>query len=342
MTRSPPISRPPVQRIDPVVTSNKPRILVTRKWPERVEALIAARYDATFNVDDRPLDEAALIAAMRDYDAICPTITDRLHGGLLGVEGRRVRMIANYGAGHEHIDLAAARSTGLIVTNTPGVLTDATADIAITLMLMTSRRAGEAERELRAGRWTGWRPTHLLGTSLQGKVLGLVGFGRIAQAMAKRARFGFGMEIVYYSRRPGAQADVEHLGARYVGSLGEMVAQCDFVSLHIPGGAETRNIINDDIFARMPSHAILINTARGDVVDEDAMVTALESGAIAGAGLDVFVGEPKLSQRLIDAPNTVLLPHLGSATCETREAMGMRALANLDDWREGRVPRNSL
>lgn len=322
--------------------SGKPRILVTRKWPERVEALIAERYDATFSADDVPLTEAALAAAMRDYDALCPTITDKLHAGIIGVEGRRVKIIANYGAGFEHVDLAAAQAAGLIVTNTPDVLTDATADIAVTLMLMASRRAGEGERELRAGQWTGWRPTHLLGTSLRGKTLGLVGFGRIAQAMAERARFGFGMEIVYFSRRPAAPEDEQRLGARYVPSLTQMVEQCDFVSLHIPGGAQTRNIIDAQVLSHMAPHAILINTARGDVLDEGALVDALEAGRIGGAGLDVFAGEPNVSQRLRDAPNAVLLPHLGSATLETREAMGMRALANLDDWREGRVPRDSL
>lgn len=322
--------------------SDKPRILVTRKWPERVEAMIAERYDATFNDHDTPLTDAALAAAMRDYDAICPTITDKLHAGIMGVEGRRAKIIANYGAGVDHIDLAAAHAAGVIVTNTPGVLTDATADIAVTLMLMTSRRAGEGERELRAGRWTGWRPTHLLGTSLRGKTLGLVGFGRIAQAMAERARFGFGMNIVYFSRRPGALDDVQRLDARYVPSLTQMVAQCDVVSLHIPGGAETRNIINAQVLGHMAAHAILINTARGDVVDEGALIDALESGRIGAAGLDVFAGEPHVSQRLRDAPNTVLLPHLGSATQETREAMGMRALANLDDWKEGRAPQDSL
>ena len=321
---------------------DKPRILVTRKWPEPVEALIAQRYDATFNDRDVALTSAQLAAAMRDFDAICPTITDPLDASILGVAGRRVQIIANYGAGVDHIDLAAARAAGIVVTNTPGVLTDATADIAITLMLMTTRRAGEGERELRAEQWTGWRPTHLLGTSLRGKTLGLVGFGRIAQAMAERARFGFGMDIVYFSRRPGAQEDEQRLGARFVPSLVDLVAQSDVVSLHIPGGAETRNIIDAAIFAHMAPHAILINTARGDVVDEGALIDALEAGRIGGAGLDVFAGEPHVSQRLRDAPNTVLLPHLGSATRETREAMGMRALANLDDWREGRTPRDSL
>lgn len=321
---------------------DKPRILVTRKWPDRVQALIAERYDATFNDDDIALTSAQLAAAMRDFDALCPTITDRLDASILGVAGRRVQIIANYGAGVDHIDLPAVRTAGLIATNTPGVLTDATADIAITLMLMTARRAGEGERELRAGQWTGWRPTHLLGTSLRGKTLGLVGFGRIAQAMAERARFGFGMNIVYFSRRPGAQDDERRLDARYVPALTDMVAHSDVVSLHIPGGAETRNIIDAGIFAHMAPHAILINTARGDVVDESALIDALETGRIGGAGLDVFAGEPHVSQRLRDAPNTVLLPHLGSATRETREAMGLRALANLDDWREGRVPRDSL
>jgi len=322
--------------------SNKPRLLVTRKWPDRVQAQIAEHYDATFNDDDVPLTNAQLAAAIRDYDAICPTITDRLDASILGAADRRAKIIANYGAGVDHIDLAAAHAAGVIVTNTPGVLTDATADIAITLMLMTSRRAGEGERELRAGQWTGWRPTHLLGTSLRGKTLGLVGFGRIAQAMAQRARFGFGMDIVYFSRRPGAPEDEQRLDARYVPSLTDMVAQSDVVSLHIPGGRETRNIIDAKIFAHMAPHAILINTARGDVVDEGALIDALEAGWIGGAGLDVFAGEPHVSQRLRDAPNTVLLPHLGSATLETREAMGLRALANLDDWREGQPPRDRL
>ncbi len=318
------------------------RVLVTRKWPDRVEALIAERYDATFNQHDAPLGVEQLASAMREYDAVCATITDRIDADILRVEGRRAGMIANFGAGFDHIDLTAAREAGVVVSNTPGVLTDATADLAITLMLMTSRRAGEGERELRAGAWQGWRPTHLLGTSLRGKTLGLVGFGRIAQATAERARFGFGMEIAYFSRRPGSQDEVERLGARYFPTLDGLAGSCDFLSLHVPGGPETRGMINAAVLARMPAHAILINTARGDVVDEPALVEALTEGAIAGAGLDVFVGEPAIGPDLLDAPNAVLLPHLGSATIETREAMGLCALANLDDWREGRRPRNCL
>ncbi len=318
------------------------RVLVTRKWPERIEALIAKRYDATFNESDLPLRPDQLAAAMRDYDAICSTITDRIGADILGVDGRRAQIIANFGAGFEHIDLSAAEKAGVLVSNTPGVLTDATADLAITLMLMASRRAGEGERELRASAWQGWRPTHLLGTSLRGKTLGLVGFGRIAQATAERARFGFGMDIAYFSRKPGPQDAVDRLGARYFPSLDELAGHCDFLSLHVPGGPATHNLINAAILARMPRHAILINTARGDVVDEAALVKALTDGAIGGAGLDVFVGEPAVNPELLHAPNTVLLPHLGSATIETREAMGLCALANLDDWREGRKPRNCL
>lgn len=320
----------------------RPRVLVTRKWPDRIQALMAERYDATFNLSDIPLTVAQLTAAMREYDAICTTITDRISADVLGVDGRRAQMIANFGAGFEHIDLAAAKNAGIVVSNTPGVLTDATADLAITLMLMTSRRAGEGERELRAGSWTGWRPTHLLGTSLRGKRLGLVGFGRIAQATAARARFGFGMEIAYFSRRPGPLDEVERLGAQYCATLDELAGHCDFLSLHVPGGPDTRNMIDAAILAKLPRHAIVINTARGDVIDEGALVKALTEGTIAGAGLDVFVGEPAVCPELLAAPNTVLLPHLGSATIETREAMGLCALANLDDWREGRAPRNQL
>lgn len=320
----------------------RPRVLVTRRWPARVEAAIAARYDATFSADDRPLRGDELAAAMREYDALCTTITDRIDRSVLDVPDRRARIIANFGAGVDHIDLEAAREIGLLVTNTPGVLTDATADIALTLILMTTRRAGEGERELRAGQWTGWRPTHLLGTSLSGKTLGLFGFGRIARATAERARFGFGMSIAYHSRSRSSAEEEARLCARYCASLQELASTCDVLSLHVPGGAPTRGIVGAEVLAVMPRHAILINTARGDVVDEDALVRALAEGAIAGAGLDVFVGEPAVSAQLREAPNTVLLPHLGSATIETREAMGFCALANLDDWREGLVPRNNV
>ena len=320
------------------MAGDRPRVLVTRKWPEAVERRLSQRFDVTLNATDIPLDEAALIAGIRSHDAICPTITDRMLAGILGAELRRAGIVASYGVGFEHIDVAAAKAAGIAVTNTPGVLTDATADLALTLILMTARRAGEGERELRSGGWTGWRPMHLLGTSLKGKTLGLVGFGRIAQATAERARFGFGMEIAYYARRPGPEDLVARLGARFVSDLGALLGQSDFVSLHVPGGAETRHLIGAAAIARMQPHAILINTARGDVVDEGALIAALETRRIAGAGLDVFAGEPNVAPALRALENAVLLPHLGSATRETREAMGMRAFDNLEAWFDGKAP----
>lgn len=316
--------------------TGRPRILLTRRWPDAVEQRAAARFEVTLNRDDRPLSEAELGAAMRTHDALCPTITDRVTAAVLGVSDRRVGIVASYGVGYEHIDLAAARAAGVRVTNTPGVLTDATADLALTLILMTARRSGEGERELRAGAWTGWRPTHLLGHSLKGKRLGLVGFGRIAQATAERARFGFGMEIAYYARHPAPADIADRLDARFVPDLGDLLGSADFVSLHVPGGAETRHMIDGAALAQMRTDAILINTARGDVVDEAALIAALQERRIAGAGLDVFAGEPNVSPALRAIDNAVLLPHLGSATRETREAMGLRVLANLEAWFDGK------
>jgi lactate dehydrogenase-like 2-hydroxyacid dehydrogenase len=249
---------------------------------------------------------------------------------------RKTGLIANFGVGFEHIDVAACQRAGVAVTNTPGVLTDATADIAMLLILMTARRAGEGEREVRAGGWAGWRPTHLLGRELKGRTLGLVGFGRIAVATAERARFGFGMDIVYYARRR-ADSDVEtRLGARFHADLGSLLESADVVSLHVPGGRETRHMIDRGALARMKPDALLINTARGTVVDEDALAEALRSGAIGGAGLDVYAVEPMVPDALKRLGNVVLLPHLGSATVETRVAMGMRAAANVEAWIEGR------
>lgn len=311
--------------------SVRPRILLTRRWPEMVEQRLAARYDVTFNHGDRPMDAAALIQAMRDHDALCPTVTDRVTRDIVLAEGRRARIIANYGAGYEHIDLAAAREAELLVTNTPDVLTEATADIAMTLMLMAMRRAGEGERELRAGDWTGWRPTHLVGQSLDGKLLGLVGFGRIARAVAKRAQ-AFGMRIAYHSRRPADDMPAD----AYVADLGALAEQADILSLHAPGGAETRHMVDAALLARMPAHAVLVNTGRGTLIDEGALAQALADRRIAAAGLDVYEAEPQVHPGLIALPNVVLLPHLGSATIEARTAMGMKVADNLDRFFAGK------
>jgi lactate dehydrogenase-like 2-hydroxyacid dehydrogenase len=314
----------------------RPRVLVTRRWPEEVERQLAERFDVVFNDGDTPLGAVELAAAMADYDVLCPTVSDKIDAAVIA-GGERVRLIANYGVGFEHIDVVAAKAKGIAVSNTPGVLTDATADIALTLILMAARRAGEGERELRAGKWSGWRPTHLLGASLTGKTLGLVGFGRIGIATARRAHHGFGLKIAYYGRREALPDVARELDATFYPDLKELLAASDFVSLHIPGGEETTNLIGAEALAAMKPGAYLINTARGGVVDHAALAEALRSGHLAGAGLDVFPAEPKVPEELLGLENVVLLPHLGSATRETRIAMGERALANVVAWAEGRA-----
>lgn len=307
----------------------KPIVVVTRRLPGEVEAEVARDFDARFNPDDRPFTPDQLKEALRTADAILPTVTDKLTADVLSVEPMRTRLLANFGVGFNHIDVAAARARGLAVSNTPDVLTDATADLALTLLLMTARRAGEGERHLRAGQWTGWRPTHMLGTHVTGKTLGLVGMGRIARAVARRAHHGFGMRVLFHDPYPPTPAEAAALGAEPVASLDELFAGSDFVSLHCPATPETRHLVNAERLGQMRRGAILVNTARGDVVDEAALVTALQAGTIAGAGLDVFEREPQVTAALLEMENVVLLPHLGSATRETRVAMGLRALENL-------------
>ena len=310
------------------MTIANPIITVTRRLPDPVEAVLAERLGARLNASDRPLDRAALVAAMRDSDILLPTITDRIDADLIATGGRRVKLIANFGAGVDHIDLEAAAAAGIAVTNTPDALTDATAELAVLLMLMAARRAGEGERELRAGGWTGWRPTHLVGRGLTGRVLGLVGFGRIAQATAARA-IGLGMTIRYFSRSPADPATAAALGAERCESLHDLAAVSDVVSLHVPGGPATRHMVDRAFLAAMQRDAILVNTARGPVVDEAALVDALDSGRIGAAALDVYEREPAVHPGLIGHARTVLLPHLGSATIEARTAMGLQAIANI-------------
>ena len=317
------------------------RVRVTRRLPEATQALLARQHDTTFNDDDIPLDRAALEQAMRDYDAVIPTITDRIDASLLEIDGRRARILANFGAGLDHIDLAAARRHGIVVTNTPDALTEATAELAILLMLMAARRAGEGERELRAGEWTGWRPTHLVGQSLTGRRLGLVGFGRIAQATAVKAR-GLGMTIRYHSRKPVPDEVAAASNATRAANIDDLAAEADVLSLHVPGGAETYHLVDAPLIARMKPGAILVNTARGSVVDEAALADALAAGHLASVGLDVYEHEPKVHPKLLASPRAVLLPHLGSATIEARNAMGMQAAANLQAFVDGREPPNRV
>lgn len=309
--------------------SSRPSVVVTRRLPDTVEEALSRDFDARLNTEDKPLGPEGLKEALRSADALLCTVTDRLSADVLSAEPRRARLLANFGVGFNHIDTQAAKEHGLAVSNTPDVLTEATADIAITLLLMVSRRTGEGERHVRSGAWTGWRPTHMLGTQVSGKVLGLIGMGRIARAMARRAHHGFGMRVIFHDPYPPSPSEAALLGAEPRSTLDQVLEEADFVSLHCPATPETRHLMNGERLARMRRSAYLINTARGDVVDEAALVEALADGTIAGAGLDVYEQEPRVSPALLKMENVVLLPHLGSATKETRVAMGMRALENL-------------
>jgi lactate dehydrogenase-like 2-hydroxyacid dehydrogenase len=318
------------------------KVLLTARWPESVEAEIKRRYAVTLNEDDHPFSAAELKAALRDYDAVCPTVTDRIDTSVLETEPLRCRLLANFGVGVNHIDLEAARARGITVTNTPGVLTECTADLAMTLILMTARRAGEGERQVRAGRWTGWRPTQLLGTKISGKTLGIIGMGRIGRAVARRAHHGFGMRILYYHPRPLPAEIPAELDATPCASIDELLPLCDFVTLHCPGDRRNYHLIDARRLKLMRRGSFLINTARGEVVDTEALIAALKSGHLAGAGLDVYENEPHVHPGLAALENVTLLPHLGSATLETRQAMGWRVLVNLEAFFAGKIPPDTV
>jgi lactate dehydrogenase-like 2-hydroxyacid dehydrogenase len=319
----------------------RPIVTVTRRLPDAVERLLQSRYDARLNTTDDRLDRAALAEALASSDALVTTLGDPLDRALLLEAPLRARVIAHFGAGYDNIDVGAAGERGLVVTNTPGVLTDDTADLTMLLLLAAARRAGEGERELRAGAWSGWRPTHLLGARLTGKTLGLVGFGRIGRAVARRASHGFGMRVLAWSRSL-TDAQAREAGVERRATLDGLLGDSDFVSVHVPSTPGTRHLLDAPRLAAMGAHAFLVNTARGDVVHEEALVDALRRGALAGAGLDVYEGEPRVSPALRELPNVVLLPHLGSATIESRTAMGMLVAANLEAFFAGREPPNRV
>ncbi len=315
----------------------RPVIVVTRRLPDPVEQQLSAQFEVRLNPTDIPSTDASLIEALRDGDGVLCTVTDRLTAEVLAAAPRRARILANFGVGFNHVNLAAAKAQGMVVTNTPGVLTDDTADLTMTLLLAAARRAGEGERMVRSRSWSGWRPTQLLGTRVTGKVLGLVGFGRIGRAVADRARLGFGMTVLAFDPQLPAGAEAAP-GVRRCESLVELLRASDFVSLHCPSTPDTHHLMDAAAIAEMRPHALLINTARGDVVDEAALATALARRDIAGAGLDVYEDEPDVHPALIGLENVVLLPHLGSATAETRLAMGERAMANLVAFFAGEEP----
>jgi lactate dehydrogenase-like 2-hydroxyacid dehydrogenase len=320
------------------MTPERPFVIVTRALPRAVEEALATEFRVRLNPEDRQFSPGELSTALAEADAVLCTITDPLTPGVLATRPCRTRILANFGVGVNHIDLGAAAVAGLVVTNTPGVLTECTADLTIALLLMVLRRLGEGERELRAGRWTGWRPTHLLGQRVSGRTLGLVGFGRIGRAVGRRARLGFGMRVLATGPTAPPPDTLEGAGVEWKPTLGALLAEADIVSLHCPLEAATRGLIGRDALGTMRPGSVLLNTARGGLVDEAALVEALRTGHLAGAGLDVFEGEPTVLPALTGLENVVLLPHLGSATMETRVAMGMRALENLRAWARGERP----
>lgn len=316
-----------------------PTLMITRLLPPRVLDAARSRFDVTLRAEEnRVLSPEELRAALRDFDFVLPTLGDRFSAQVFAdVPQPRAKMLANFGVGYNHIDVTAARAAGVIVTNTPGAVTDATADIALMLILMTARRAGEGERLLRAGRWEGWGPTQMLGAPVSGKRVGIIGMGRIGKAIARRCHAGFGMEVVYNNRSPVEDPGVP---ARAV-TLAEAMS-ADFVVVAVPGGAATHHLIDARAFSAMQPHGIFVNISRGDVVDETALVAALAEGRIAGAGLDVYEFEPVVPEALKAMENVTLLPHLGTAALEVREAMGMLAVRNLLAVLDGQEPPNRV
>ena len=327
----------PFPQTPPHFPSGKPKVVVTRHLAPSVETRMGELYEAVLNVSDTPMTRDALVAAMADCDVLVPTVTDRIDAAMIEGAGDRLRLIANFGAGTEHIDLAAAAARKIIVTNTPGVFTDDTADLAMAGIIGVPRRIREGVELIRRRAWTGWAPTAMLGRKIGGKVLGIIGMGRIGQAVAQRAR-AFGLEVVYYSRKPLPGAVEQMLGVRHVGDVDTLVAQADILTLHCPLSEETRGMIDARRITLMKPGACLINTARAEIVDQEAMIAALQSGHLAGAGLDVYPDEPNVDPRLIDHPNVMTLPHIGSATVEGREASGEKVIANIRFWMDGHRP----
>lgn len=315
----------------------RPSVRVTRTLLPAVEERMAELFDARFNETDTPLTRDELIRAMDDIDVLVPTVTDRIDAELIAAAPARLKLIASYGAGVNHIDLAAAKAKGIMVTNTPGVFTDDTADLTMALILNVPRRLGEGHRALRSGEWNGWSPTGMLGHRIGGKTLGIIGLGRIGEAVALRAR-AFGLNIIY-NKRSRLPASVEdELGITFEPDLDRLVSRSDIISLHCPLTAETDKILDTGRIAMMKPDAYIINSSRGELIDEDALIDALQAGRIAGAGLDVYTHEPAVDSRFFGIPNVVLLPHLGSATFEGREASGGRVITNIRMWADGHRP----
>jgi glyoxylate reductase len=319
------------------MSAPKLKVVLTRRLPDAVETRMRELFDAELNLTDRPFDRAALADAMSRADVLAPTITDRIDAELIAGAGPQLRMIANFGAGVDHIDIDAAIARGLIVTNTPGVLTEDTADLAMGLIMAVSRRLIEGAAVMAEGRFEGWAPTWMCGRKLWGKRLGIVGMGRIGQALARRAK-AFGMQVHYHNRRPVSPLIADELGATWWDDLDAMLQRMDVISLNCPATAETRGLLTAERLGRMQPHAIIINTARGELIDEAALAEAVGSGKIGGAGLDVYEHEPAAHPGLVGRPNVVLTPHMGSSTIEARQDMGDRVILNIMTLQNGHRP----
>ncbi|WP_037295367.1 D-glycerate dehydrogenase [Roseobacter sp. AzwK-3b] len=319
------------------MSSGRLSVVVTRRLPETVEKRLSELFDVSLRKDDTPMSRADLVEAVRTADVIVPTLTDRIDAALIAQAGDQLRLIANYGAGVDHIDVHTARQHGILVSNTPGVSADDTADMAMALILGVTRRIPEGLAVMQAGGWDGWSPTALLGGRLAGRRLGILGLGRIGQAVARRAA-AFGMQIHYHNRRRLREETEQELGATYWESLDQMVARMDVLSLNCPHTPSTFHLMNARRLKLMKPDAVIVNTSRGEVIDENALTRMLRAGEIAGAGLDVYENGPEVNPRLCALPNVVLLPHMGSATVEGRVEMGEKVILNIKTFQDGHRP----
>jgi len=319
------------------MVQSKPKVILTRKLPETIETRMRELFDTTLNNDDKALTRDQLIAAVQSADVLVPTVTDKIDADLIAKAGKQLRLIASFGTGVDHIDLAAAKAQGITVTNTPGVLTEDTADVAMALILAVPRRIAEGDALARSGKWQGWSPTGMLGHRINGKRLGIIGMGRIGEAVARRAR-GFGLSVHYHNRKPVHPQTEAELEATYWESLEQMLARVDIVSVNCPHTPSTNHLLSRERLSLMQPSAYLVNTSRGEVIDEAALAELLAQRHIAGAGLDVYSNEPDILAGLRDLPNVVLLPHIGSATIEGRLQMGDKVIINVQTFWDGHTP----
>ncbi len=315
----------------------KPRVIVTRRLPDVIETRMMELFNCKLNLDDEPMTQQQLAQAVKEAEVLVPTVTDRIDAGVLSQAGPQLRLVASFGTGVDHIDLKTARQRGITVTNTPGVLTEDTADMTMALLLSVPRRLAEGERVMRSGRWGGWSPTSMLGHRIWGKRLGIIGMGRIGQAVARRAR-GFGLSVHYHNRRRVHEDIEQELEATYWESLDQMLSRMDFISVNCPHTPATYHLLSARRLKLLQPHAVVVNTSRGEVIDENALTRMLSAGELAGAGLDVFEHEPAVNPKLLRLDNVVLLPHMGSATLEGRLDMGEKVIINIKTFADGHTP----